>query len=223
MRKEPSGKKRVAHMKKETRGLHILTDVVVQDRFSHVELARMAIEGGADVIQFRQKDGATREMISIASQIKRLCAEKDILFIVNDRIDVAMASEADGVHLGQDDFPLSLARRLLGKDKIIGGSAGTLEEAMLCFDGGADYVGVGPVFATSSKIDAGPAGGLDLVRAIAERIPLPIIAIGGVDEENAADVLRAGAKGIAVISAVCCKKNPKVSTAALNKIVRSAL
>ena len=210
-------------MKKETGRLHILTDTVLQDRFSHVELARMAIEGGANVIQFRQKTGTTREMISIASQMKRLCAEGNALFIVNDRIDVAMASEADGVHLGQDDFPLSLARKLLGEDKIIGGSAGNLDEAMLCYTGGADYVGVGPVFATSSKMDAGPAGGLDLVRTIAAKIPLPIIAIGGVDEENAAHVLRAGAQGIAVISAVCCKPNPKASTAALNKVLQSCL
>ena len=208
-------------MNKETGRLHILTDTVVQDRFSHVELARMAVEGGADVIQFRQKVGATKELIAIATQIKQLCAEGNALFIVNDRIDVALASEADGVHLGQDDFPISLARKLLGKDKIIGGSAGNLDEAMLCFNEGADYVGVGPVFATSSKMDAGPACGLDLIRTIVERIPLPVIAIGGVDEENAAQVLRAGARGIAVISAVCCKTNPKASTAALNELLKS--
>ena len=208
-------------MKKDTGRLHILTDTVVQDRFSHVELARMAIEGGADVIQFRQKSGTTKEMISIASQIKRLCAEGNALFIVNDRIDIAIASEADGIHLGQDDFPLSLARKLFGENKIIGGSAGNLDEAMLCYNEGADYVGVGPVFATRSKLDAGPAGGLDLIRAIAEKIPLPIIAIGGVDEENAAQVLQAGARGIAVISAVCCKQSPKASTEALSKILQS--
>ncbi|HIJ42280.1 MAG TPA: thiamine phosphate synthase, partial [Deltaproteobacteria bacterium] len=98
-----------------------------------------------------------------------------------------------------------------------------LDEAMLCYAGGADYVGVGPVFATSSKMDAGPAGGLDLVRTIAAKIPLPIIAIGGVDEENAAHVLRAGARGIAVISAVCCRPDPKASTAALNKVLQFCL
>lgn len=208
-------------MEKDTGKLHVLTDTVLQDRFSHVELAQMAIEGGASVIQLRQKNGTTREMILMASQIKQLCAERNVLFIVNDRIDVAMASEADGVHLGQDDFPLSLARKLLGDDKIIGGSAGNLDEAMICLTGGADYVGVGPVYTTSSKMDAGPAGGLDLLRNIVEKIPLPVIAIGGVDETNAADVMRAGAQGVAVISSVCCKTDPKASTIVLDEILQS--
>ena len=208
------------HMKRDTGKLHVLTDTALQSRFSHVELAQMAIEGGASVIQLRQKNGTTREMISIASQMKRLCCEGNVLFIVNDRIDVAIASEADGVHLGQDDFPLTLARKLLGDDKIIGGSAGNLDEALICFIGGADYVGVGPVFATSSKMDAGPAGGLDILRTIAEQIPLPVIAIGGVDEKNAADMMGAGARGIAVISSVCCTTDPKASAAALAGILQ---
>ncbi len=208
-------------MKKETGRFHVLTDTLLQDRFSHVELARMAIEGGADVIQMRQKNGTTKELISIACEMKQVCSEGNALFIVNDRIDVAMASEADGVHLGQDDFPLSLARKLLGENKIIGGSAGNLDEAMVCFKEGADYVGVGPVFVTHSKMDAGPAGGLDLVRAIAEKIPLPVIGIGGVNEENAAHVVRAGARGIAVISAVCCRPDPRASAAALHAILQT--
>ena len=199
--------------------LHILTDVQLQARYSHTELTRLALEGGADTIQLRQKTGSTREMIEVAQQMKRLCAESGVLFVVNDRVDVALASGADGVHLGQDDFPIPLARKLLGEESIIGGSAGTLEEARKCLSDGADYVGFGPVYPTASKEDAGPASGLGLLRKVVETVPLPVIAIGGVDEENTQDVMEAGAHGIAVISAVCCQENPKQATRALSRVI----
>ncbi|GAH35651.1 unnamed protein product, partial [marine sediment metagenome] len=130
--------------------LHVLTDTVLQSRFSHLELARMAIKGGADTIQFRQKIGATREMIKIVRQLKQLCLDSGITLIVNDRVDVAIATEADGVHLGQNDFPIALARKLLGENRIIGGSAASLEEAQKCLAEGADYIGFGPVYPTAS-------------------------------------------------------------------------
>jgi len=192
--------------------LHILTDIVLQNRFSHMELAKLAIRGGADTIQFRQKTGSTREMIQAAGDVKQVCAAKGVTFIVNDRVDVAIASDADGVHLGQDDFPIPLARKLLGKGRIIGGSAATMEEARKCLSDGADYVGFGPVYPTTSKDDAGPVGGISLLKGVVETIPLPIIAIGGVSPENTADVVQAGAHGIAVISAVCCQEDPEQAT-----------
>ncbi len=192
--------------------LHILTDTTLQSRFSHVELTRQAIAGGADTIQFRQKSGSTRDMIEVARRMKDVCGKADVSFIVNDRLDVALAVEADGVHLGQDDFPLSLARKILGPDKIIGGSASDLEEARICLSEGADYVGFGPVFPTTSKDDAGPVSGIDRLREIVENIPLPIIAIGGISSENTSFVMRAGAAGIAVISAVCCQEEPVEAT-----------
>ena len=197
--------------------LHILTDIVLQDRFSHVELAQMAIRGGADTIQFRQKSGSTREMIQVARDLKRVCAESGVTFMVNDRVDVAIASEADGVHLGQDDFPIPLARELLGKGCLIGGSAATLEEARKCLSDGADYVGFGPVYPTTSKDDAGPVSGISILRSVVETIPLPIIAIGGVVAENTVEVMEAGAQGIAVISAVCCQEDPEQATKALHR------
>ena len=116
--------------------LHVLTDTVLQNRFSHIELAIQAISGGADTIQFRQKNGSTKELIEIATKMKHVCSEMGAAFIVNDRIDVAIACEADGVHLGQDDFPILLARKLLGENRIIGGSAGTPEEIEICLRGG---------------------------------------------------------------------------------------
>jgi thiamine-phosphate pyrophosphorylase len=199
--------------------LHILTDVQLQSRYSHTELTRLALAGGADTIQLRQKTGSTREMIEVAQQMKRLCEESGVVFVVNDRVDVALASGADGVHLGQDDFPIPLARELLGEESIIGGSAGTLEEARKCLSEGADYLGFGPVYLTTSKDDAGPVSGLGLLRKVVEAIPLPVIAIGGVDEENTHDVMEAGAHGIAVISAVCCQEYPEQATSALSQVI----
>jgi thiamine-phosphate pyrophosphorylase len=172
----------------------------------------MAVSGGADTIQFRQKIGSTREMIDIAKGMKGICSNAGVSFIVNDRIDVAIAAEADGVHLGQDDFPVPLARKLLGKEKIIGGSACTLEEAKKCLSEGVDYIGFGPVFTTTSKDDAGPVSGIEILRDITRMSPVPIIAIGGIDRDNTPEVMRAGAHGIAVISAVCCIDDPEGAT-----------
>jgi len=195
--------------------LHVLTDTVLQSRFSHLELARMAIKGGADTIQFRQKVGATREMIEIVRQLKQLCLDSGVTLIVNDRVDVAIATEADGVHLGQDDFPIALARKLLGENRIIGGSAASLEEAQKCFAEGADYIGFGPVYPTTSKADADPVTGIKLLKQAVEIIPLSIIAIGGISADNTPEVIQAGARGIAVISAVCCQEDPEQATRAL--------
>ena len=202
--------------------LHVLTDTVLQSRFTHQELTRLAIAGGADTIQFRQKQGSTGEMIEVARNMKRLCAEAGVTFIVNDRLDVAVAAEADGVHLGQEDFPIPMGREILGKDRIIGGSAATLEEARKCLSDGADYVGFGPVYPTSSKDDAGPVSGIEILKQVVEAISVPIIAIGGISTENTSEVLSAGAHGIAVISAVCCQENPQQATSALYQALQKA-
>lgn len=197
--------------------LHVLTDTGLQRRFSHIELAEMAIAGGAEAIQYRQKQGSTREMIETASRIYELCRRAGVTFIVNDRIDVAIASNADGVHLGQDDFPIHLARKILGRDRIIGGSAGNIDEAVKCVDEGADYIGFGPVFQTSSKEDAGPAAGLEGMTAILKEVDLPVIAIGGINQANAPLLNGAGAYGVAVISAVCCVEDPASATRMLKE------
>jgi thiamine-phosphate pyrophosphorylase len=202
--------------------LHVLTDTVLQSRFTHTELTRLAIAGGADTIQFRQKQGSTGEMIEEARNMKRLCEEAGVTFIVNDRLDVAVAAEADGVHLGQEDFPIPMGREILGKDRIIGGSAATLEEARKCLSDGADYVGFGPVYPTSSKDDAGPVSGIEILKQVVETISVPIIAIGGISAENTSEVLSAGAHGIAVISAVCCQENPQQATSGLYQALHTA-
>lgn len=204
---------------KQVGQLHVITDTTLQSRFSHLELVRLAIAGGADTIQFRQKNGSTREMIATARNLKQVCANSGVTFIVNDRLDVAIASKADGVHLGQDDFPIALARKLLGKSRLIGGSAAILEEARKRLEEGADYIGFGPVYQTSSKTDAGPVSGIDQLKKVIETIPLPIIAIGGITIANTPEIMRAGAHGIAVISAVCCQENPEQATLALSQAI----
>ena len=197
-------------MKKVGR-FHVLTEALLQDRFSHVELTAMALAGGADAIQFRSKSGSTREMIDSAMQMKALCSEAGVPLIINDRVDVALAVGADGVHLGQDDFPIPLARKLLGPDVIIGGSAGDMEEAKKCLSDGADYIGSGPVYGTASKSDAGPATGVGNIRMIAHQVPLPVIAIGGITTSDIHELLSAGVYGIAVISAVCMDDDPEAA------------
>ena len=158
-------------------------------------------------------------MIRVAEQIQAFCKRAGVTFIVNDRVDVAIASRADGVHLGQNDFPIPLARTLLGDGAIIGGSAGNMEEARKCLLEGADYIGFGPVYFTTSKGDAGPASGLDLLKQAVEEIPLPIVAIGGITRENAPRVIQAGGHGIAVISAVCCQKDPAEAAQCLRRLL----
>jgi thiamine-phosphate pyrophosphorylase len=198
---------------------HVLTDTTLQTRFSHKELAELAILGGAETIQFRQKTGETMELIRAADQIRSLCKSAGVTFMVNDRVDVAIASRADGVHLGQSDFPIPLARKLLGKRAIIGGSAGDLEEARKCLREGADYIGFGPVYPTASKEDASPASGLKLLGQAVREIPLPFIAIGGINKENTPFVLETGVYGIAVISAVCCEKDPAEAARSLRRLL----
>ena len=189
--------------------LHVITDTVVQSRYSHEELARMALSGGADTIQFRMKTGSTRDMIDTAKIMKELCEKVNVPLVVNDRVDVALASGAHGVHLGKTDFPIYIARKILGNDKIIGGSAQNVEDAMKCAEEGADYIGFGPIYSTTSKEDVGFVKGIILLQELISRVPLPVIAIGGIDENNAAEVMRSGAHGVAVISAVCCRENPE--------------
>ena len=192
--------------------LHIITDTSLQDRFSHIELAEMAIAGGADTIQFRSKSGSTRDLIETAGAMKKICRKSGVPLIINDRVDVAMAAGADGVHLGQDDFPISTARKMLGDQFIIGGSAGSMDEAEICLAEGADYIGSGPVYHTGTKKDAGPAIGVSSIKKIVERIPLPLIAVGGISAAHVPELLNAGVHGVAVISAVCMSDDPAKAT-----------
>jgi len=193
--------KRIGH-------LHVLTDETVQNRFSHLEIAERAIDGGADTIQFREKRKGAGELIEIAGAIHRMCLERDVPLIVDDRVDVALAVDADGVHLGRNDLPIAVARELLGPDKIIGGTASTLEEAIAAQNDGADYIGFGHIYPTASKRKPGDPKGPEALREICEALTIPVVAIGGIDTENYRAVLNAGAWGFAVIASVCAAPDP---------------
>lgn len=192
--------------------LHVITDTSLQTRFTHPQLAELAIQGGTDTIQFRQKQGTTRELVDIAQQMQEICTKHNVPLIVNDRADIALAVGADGTHFGQDDMPVAIGRKILSTETIIGASARTEEKILEAISQGADYIGYGPIYQTSSKSDAENPKGLERLRQMCEVAACPVIAIGGITIDTAADVIRAGAHGIAVISAVCGQKDPLEAT-----------
>ena len=182
--------------------LYIITDQRISHGKSHLEVAEAVLEGGATVLQFRDKEIGDSEAIEVCQKIHKLTRGKGIPFIVNDRVEVAKAVDADGVHLGQEDMSFSSARKILGKEKIIGISVETIEQALKAVEGGADYLGIGPIYPTATKPDAGKALGIARLKEIRESVNIPIVAIGGINENNLEEVLKAGADGVAVISAV---------------------
>ena len=168
-----------------------------------VEVAAAAVRGGATLLQLRDKGNDTRRFYVDAQAVMSWARAAGVPVIINDRVDIALAVDADGVHIGENDLPLFVTRRLLGPSKIIGASAGSVMAAEEASAMGADYLGVGPVYeARNTKPDAGPPAGLDLVRTIAARTAVPVCGIGGINADNAAAVMAVGASGIAVISAV---------------------
>lgn len=191
-------------MRPRLRGIYVITDEQLVPGRTHVDIARAALAGGASVIQLRDKFASDDYLIKVGRIIRELTQNSGAVFIVNDRIEVALASNADGIHVGQSDRPAIQLRTLI-PDKIIGVSVSTPEEAKQALADGADYLGVGPVFATSTKPDAGKPVGLDGIAEIRSAVPsLPIIAIGGINEHNIAEVAKAGADAASVISAVVC-------------------
>lgn len=209
-------------VRKKIGRLHVITDTTIQSRFSHLDIAQLAIDGGADTIQLRDKVLSTKELLRIGEGIKKICDQNQVTFIVNDRLDVALALEADGVHLGQEDMPIAVARKFLG-EKIIGGSAGNIKELSYCLEQGADYVGYGPIFQTKTKEDAGPSVGIESLREIVRLSKVPVIAIGGIGPQNAKEVLDSGAYGIAVISSVVLAEDPRLAVKKLMTIVEAHL
>ena len=202
--------------------LHVITDTTLQSRFTHAELAELAIEGGADTVQFRQKHGTTRELVAIAQQMQTVCTRHNVPLIVNDRADIALAVGTTGAHFGQDDLPVSIGRRILPPEAIIGASARTEEKILEAITEGADYIGFGPIYGTSSKPDAEAAKGLERLRRMCDIAACPVIAIGGISVETAGEVIQAGAHGIAVISAVCAHSEPDIATQALLNEIQGA-
>lgn len=189
--------------------LHFLTDFTFQQRHGHAALADRAIRGGADTIQFRQKEGTLRDILVNAHAVAEVCRKHGVPLLVDDRVDVALAVGADGVHLGQTDMPLADARRVLGPDAIIGITAPTVSLAKAAKAGGADYIGFGPVYATRSKANPLSVRGLEGVLEVSNAIDIPVIGIAGITALRAPDVIRAGAHGVAVMTAISCAEDPE--------------
>ncbi|MGI9953489.1 thiamine phosphate synthase [Moorellaceae bacterium AZ2] len=202
--------------------LYVVTSSELSCGRETLEVVRQALAGGATVIQLREKNWPARALVEVGQEIRRLTREAGASFIVNDRLDVALAVDADGVHLGQDDLPAAIARRLLGPGKILGVSVGSVAEARDAQAAGADYLGVGPVFATGSKADAGRPVGPELISTLKRVVSIPLVAIGGINRGNAAEVVAAGADGVAVISAVVSARDVRAAAAELLAVVQAA-
>ena len=180
--------------------------------------AKEAVAGGADVIQLRDKESDAADVVEAGLAMRKAIGKDEAVFIVNDSPDIALAVDADGVHLGQEDMPVIGARSILGRGKIIGLSTHSLEQAAAAQNSGADYIGVGPVFSTPTKPGYKPVG-LDLIKKVKNISSLPFVAIGGIDETNIADVIAAGASRVAVVRAVCGAEDIKEAAKRLKDIL----
>jgi thiamine-phosphate pyrophosphorylase len=189
-------------------GLYIILDRQFLAGRDDLEVARQVIDGGAGVIQLRDKQSKKGELLLIAQELRDLCSQAGVLFIVNDYLDLALAVDADGLHIGQDDLPLHVARRELPIDRIIGCSVTTSSQATKAQNGGADYIAVGSVFPTATKKETIVVG-VDAIRELKRTISTPLVAIGGINESNVTEVVAAGADAVAVISAVLSERDVK--------------
>jgi thiamine-phosphate pyrophosphorylase len=185
----------------KVQGLYVIVDPDAMKGRDPVEVADLAIRGGADIIQLRGKTLSGRELFIVGERLRELTGERGVPFIVNDRVDVAVAVRADGVHLGQEDLPIEAARRIVREDLLIGISTHGIEEAVDAERRGASYIGLGAMFPTFTKDDARYTG-VEVLKGVKHHVTLPVVAIGGINESNVDEVLAAGADGIAVISAV---------------------
>ena len=199
--------------------LHLVTDTNIQSRYTHAELAELAIEGGVDTVQYRSKQNDFRQLMSEAGAVAEVCRQRGVLFLINDRVDLCLAVGADGVHLGRNDMPIEIARRLLGPSKIIGGTIRNRAQLLESVESGADYVGLGPVFATASKsVDHAPLG-LETISEVAHETPIPVIAIAGISEVTITQVLETGVYGVAVIGAIAAAADVAAAAARLREAI----
>jgi thiamine-phosphate pyrophosphorylase len=185
-------------------GYYFITDAHLS-RKGNISDVKEALKAGVKFIQYREKYASTKKMYEEALRLRRIC--KDAFFLINDRVDIALSVGADGVHIGQDDLPYPLARKLLEANKIIGFTVHNLKEAKAAKRLGANYLSLSPIFSTTTKLDAGIPVGISLIKEIKKCVGIPVIAIGGINLFNANKVVRAGADGLCAISAVITKKD----------------
>ncbi len=203
--------------------LYVVTDSELSLGRSHEEVASQALAGGATVIQLRDKGASTKELCELGQRLQALAASAGGLFIVNDRVDVALAVDADGVHLGQDDMPAHVARKLLGPDKVMGVSVENAKQAERAAQDGADYIGIGAIYeARGTKSDAGDPIGPQAVADLRPRTDLPTVAIGGIKHRNVAEVIEAGADGAAVVSAIVGAEDIAAAATEMKRLIQAA-
>jgi thiamine-phosphate pyrophosphorylase len=198
----------------QTAGLYLVTSQPLSGGRSTIEIVRAALAGGVKLIQLREKEMALREYVGLAEQVRAMTAAAGCLLIINDRVDVALAVGADGVHLGQDDFPIPAARRL-APDLIIGASTHTVEEALRAQHEGASYINIGPIYPTGTKVWEGAYLGLEGLRAISAVAQLPFTVMGGIKQQHFSDLKKAGARIIALVTAVTAAADPEEATRTL--------
>ena len=202
--------------------LYLVTDAGLARGRSHHAIVHAAIRGGVTVVQYREKNASTRRMIEEAQALRDLCRAHGVPFIVNDRVDVALAVDADGVHVGHDDMPAPRARRLIGRSKVLGVSAENAAQARAAVADGADYIGASPIFATPTKPAAPPPMGVAGLEELARASTMPVVAIGGLNAANAASMIRAGAAGVAVVSAIVGAEDVERAARELRRIIDRA-
>lgn len=187
------------------------------------DIVKAAIAGGVTIVQYREKDASTSYMVEQARLIHKVTKAAGVPLIIDDRIDVMLAIDAEGIHVGQSDMPADLARKLIGPDKILGVTAKNVQQAIKAERDGADYLGCGDIFGTTSKADAGKSIGLDGFADRLHSVLIPVVGIGGITIDNAASVIETGANGIAVISAIISHKDPKYAAVQLMKKIKSVI
>ncbi|MBN1550245.1 thiamine phosphate synthase [bacterium] len=203
--------------------IYIITDPLLSRGRSSREIIEMAISGGASIVQYRDKRGlSTRSMIQEALEIMTVTKAAKVPLIINDRLDIALAVKADGIHLGQEDLMVNVARKYLGASKIIGVSVRSDDEAEKAIADGADYLAVSGIFPSTTKLDVGRPLGLEMLKKICRCSSIPVIGIGGINTGNAGAVIQAGATGVAVISAAVAAKDPSAAVRSLRLAVHSA-
>ena len=200
--------------------LYLCTDRIYASVRPIEEIVEEAILGGVTMVQIREKNVSSREFYDVACAIRNVTKAYHIPLVINDRLDIALLTGADGLHIGQSDVPLSEVRKIVGNKCFIGVSAGNVEEAIIAQENGADYLGAGPVFPTNSKTDAQSAIGLAGLERICNAVHIPVIGIGGINAQNAGEVMKTGASGVAVIQAILAQKDIKSASLALSSQVR---
>lgn len=200
--------------------LYIVTDKKIAGCHSMTQIVKSAIIGGATIVQYREKTTNTKEMVKQARLLHKITIKTKTPLIINDRIDIALAIGAEGVHVGQDDMPALLARKIIGIKMILGVSVNTVKQAIQAEKDGADYIGAGPVFKTLTKLDADPAIGLQKLKNIKKAVSIPVVAIGGINAKNIKSIIQI-ADGVAVVSTVVGAKNPKTAAKELSEIVKN--